>query len=46
MSAATYALSAFNEQLLWEEVIAQSLKKNDFGELFDVSGFGARRNRS
>lgn len=33
-----YALSSFNEQLLWEEVIAQSLKKNDFGELFDVSG--------
>ncbi|PPC90070.1 MAG: DNA helicase, partial [Methylotenera sp.] len=33
-----YALSVFNEQLLWEEVITQSLKKNAFGELFDVSG--------
>lgn len=33
-----YALSGFNEQLLWEEVITQSLKKNAFGELFDVSG--------
>ncbi len=33
-----YALSAFNEQSLWEEVIKQSLKKNAFGELFDVSG--------
>lgn len=32
------ALSGFNEQLLWEEVITQSLKKNAFGELFDVSG--------
>jgi exodeoxyribonuclease-5 len=31
-------LSAFNEQLLWEDVIAASLKKNAFGELFDVSG--------
>lgn len=35
---APYALSGFNEQLLWEEVITQSLKKNAFGELFDVSG--------
>jgi exodeoxyribonuclease-5 len=33
-----YALSAFNEQLLWEDVITQSLKKNAFGALFDVSG--------
>lgn len=33
-----YALSVFNEQLLWEEIITQSLKKNAFGELFDVSG--------
>ncbi|NOT14007.1 MAG: DNA helicase [Methylotenera sp.] len=32
------ALSAFNEQLLWEEVITQSLKKNAFGALFDVAG--------
>lgn len=31
-------LSAFNEQLLWEEVIQQTLKKNAFGELFNVSG--------
>ncbi|HSG92084.1 MAG TPA: PD-(D/E)XK nuclease family protein [Methylotenera sp.] len=36
-----YALSAFNEQLLWEEVIAQSLKKNAFGDLFDISGLAA-----
>ncbi|MDD4927015.1 MAG: DNA helicase, partial [Methylotenera sp.] len=33
-----YVLSAFNEQLLWEDVITQSLKKNAFGALFDVSG--------
>lgn len=31
-------LSTFNEQLLWEEVIQQSLKKNAFGALFNVSG--------
>lgn len=36
-----YALSSFNEQLLWEEVITQSLKKNAFGELFDVSGLAS-----
>lgn len=36
--SAPYALSVFNEQLLWEEVITQSLRKNAFGELFDVSG--------
>lgn len=36
-----YALSAFNEQLLWEEVITQSLKKNAFGELFDISGLAS-----
>ena len=36
-----YALSAFNEQLLWEEVISQSLKKNAFGELFDISGLAS-----
>jgi exodeoxyribonuclease-5 len=36
-----YALSTFNEQLLWEEVIAQSLKKNAFGELFDISGLAS-----
>ena len=35
------ALSAFNEQLLWEEVITQSLKKNAFGELFDISGLAS-----
>ena len=33
-------LSPFNEQLLWQEVITQSLKKNAFGELFDVAGLG------
>ncbi len=36
-----YALSTFNEQLLWEEVITQSLKKNAFGDLFDVSGLAS-----
>lgn len=36
-----YALSAFNEQLLWEDVISQSLKRNAFGELFDVSGLAS-----
>ncbi len=35
------ALSAFNEQLLWEDVIATSLKKNAFGELFDVAGLAS-----
>ena len=35
------ALSAFNEQLLWEELITQSLKKNAFGALFDVSGLAS-----
>lgn len=34
-------LSAFNEQLLWEEVIQQSLKKNAFGALFNVSGLAS-----
>ncbi len=34
-------LSPFNEQLLWEEVITQSLQKNDFGELFDVTGLAS-----
>lgn len=37
-TAPPYALSVFNEQLLWEEVIAQSLKNNAFGDLFDLSG--------
>ncbi|HQS42793.1 MAG: DNA helicase [Methylotenera sp. 17-45-7] len=36
-----YALSAFNEQLLWEDVIAQSLKNNAFGDLFDLSGLAS-----
>ncbi len=35
------ALSPFNEQLLWEEVITQSLNKNAFGDLFDVSGLAS-----
>ncbi len=35
------ALSPFNEQLLWEEVITQSLKKNTFGDLFDVAGLAS-----
>jgi probable DNA repair protein len=34
-------LSAFNEQLLWEEVIQQSLKKNAFGALFNVTGLAS-----
>jgi probable DNA repair protein len=34
-------LSPFNEQLLWEEVITQSLNKNAFGELFDVAGLAS-----
>ncbi|MGB7816029.1 MAG: PD-(D/E)XK nuclease family protein [Methylotenera sp.] len=34
-------LSPFNEQLLWEEVIKQSLQKNDFGDLFDVTGLAS-----
>lgn len=34
-------LNAFNEQLLWEEIINTSLKKNAFGELFDVSGLAS-----
>ena len=34
-------LSPFNEQLLWEDVITQSLKKNAFGDLFDVSGLAS-----
>lgn len=37
-TAPPYALSAFNEQLLWEEVIAHTLKNNAFGDLFDLSG--------
>lgn len=41
MQKPPYALSTFNEQLLWEEVITQSLKKNAFGELFDVSGLAS-----
>ena len=34
-------LSPFNEQLLWEEVIQLSLKKNAFGALFNVSGLAS-----
>ena len=34
-------LIPFNEQLLWEEAITQSLKKNVFGDLFDVSGLAS-----
>ena len=36
-----YALSALNEQLLWEEVIAQALKYDAFGDLFDLSGLAS-----
>ncbi|MGB4811996.1 MAG: PD-(D/E)XK nuclease family protein [Methylophilaceae bacterium] len=36
-----FALSAFNEQLLWQEAITQSLKNNAFGALFDVAGLAA-----
>ena len=34
-------LAPFNEQLLWEDVITQALKKNAFGDLFDVSGLAS-----
>ena len=34
-------LAPFNEQCLWEDVITQSLKKNTFGDLFDVSGLAS-----
>ena len=34
-------LTPFNEQLLWEETITHSLKKNAFGDLFDVSGLAS-----
>ena len=34
-------LAPFNEQCLWEDVITQSLKKNAFGDLFDVSGLAS-----
>ena len=34
-------LASFNEQLLWEEVITQSLKKDAFGALFNVSGLAS-----
>ena len=34
-------LAPLYEQLLWEDVITQSLKKNTFGDLFDVSGLAA-----
>lgn len=35
------ALSAFSEQLLWQEIITESLQKNAFGDLFDVSGLAS-----
>ncbi len=41
ISAPKQRLSAFNEQLLWQEVITTSLKKNAFGALFDVAGLTA-----
>ena len=34
-------LAPLYEQLLWEDIITQSLKKNTFGDLFDVSGLAA-----
>lgn len=34
-------LAPFNEQLLWEDIISQSLKKNAFGTLFDVAGLAS-----
>lgn len=40
-AAPPYVLSAFNEQLLWEEAITQSLKANTFGDLFDISGLAS-----
>jgi probable DNA repair protein len=41
ITAPKQCLSAFNEQLLWQEVITASLKKNAFGDLFDVAGLSA-----
>ena len=41
ISAPPLLLSTFNEQLLWQKVITQSLKKNAFGELFDIAGLSA-----
>lgn len=34
-------LAPFNEQLLWEDVITQSLKQNSFGTLFDIAGLAS-----
>jgi len=41
VSHAPYVLNQLNEQLLWEEVIADSLKANAFGDLFDISGLAS-----
>ncbi len=41
IAAPPHALSALNEQLLWQEVITQSLKKDAFGDLFDIAGLSA-----
>ena len=34
-------LSPINEQILWQQVIQQSLNKNSFSDLFDVSGLAS-----
>lgn len=34
-------LNPINEQLLWQQVIKQSLQKNDFDALFDVAGLAS-----
>lgn len=38
ISGAPALLSPFNEQMLWQSVIAQSLQKNVLGDLFDING--------
>jgi exodeoxyribonuclease-5 len=38
ISAAPALLSPFNEQMLWQSVIAQSLQKNMLADLFDING--------
>ncbi len=34
-------LSPLNEQILWQQVIVQSLNKNSFSDLFDVAGLAS-----
>jgi exodeoxyribonuclease-5 len=41
ITAPPMRLTALNEQLLWQQVIKQSLQKLDFDELFDVAGLAS-----